>query len=82
MAKILFTIVVIVAVWYGFKWVGRLQAKGTESKNRKAAGRRTDRSSPAGGEPIEDMVECSICGDFVAARGAVHCGRADCPFPG
>ena len=28
--------------------------------------------------PVEDMVACSVCGDFVA-RNAARCGRIDCP---
>jgi DNA-directed RNA polymerase subunit RPC12/RpoP len=36
-----------------------------------------------GGERIsaEDTVECPRCGTYVVPKGAVSCGRADCPYP-
>jgi len=85
LSKLLFTVVVILIVWYGFKWVGRAhemrQAQLREQRKaaRKAA-RREDAARPAPRE-VEDMVECRICGSFVAVRGASNCGRADCPYP-
>ncbi len=73
-SKILFTVLVIAVVWYGFKWLGQLQkrnggksAKDPDQVNRDAA--------PA----TEDLVACSLCGDYVSATRASNCGRADCP---
>ena len=28
----------------------------------------------------EDMVECPVCGEYVAANSAASCGRDDCPY--
>ncbi len=87
--KLLFTVAVVVAVWYGFKWVGRM--KVIREKQAKERLRREARgsggsgvgggASSASGE-AEDMVECAICGAFVPARGAKDCGRGDCPYGG
>jgi hypothetical protein len=41
------------------------------------------RRGGSGGDGVaeaEDMIECSVCGAYVAARGAVSCGRGDCPY--
>ncbi len=85
LTKILFTLAVVVIVWQGYKWLGRMQTR------RDAIARETARGTGRGGRPaaaapspaeVEDMVECTICGAFVPARGAVSCGRGECPYPG
>ncbi len=93
--KLLFTVAVVVAVWYGFKWVGRMkQIRDKEAKDRlrrdaqsgnKGGNGGGGASGGAPGEPhadAEEMVECAVCGAFVAVRGAKSCGLDDCPYPG
>ena len=85
--KLIFTILVVVVVFYGFKAVTRLQERrqasgggddaprgGTQASARSAAKRESYGS--------EDMIACSVCGTYVAASGARSCGRGDCPYPG
>ena len=77
--KLLVLAAVLAAVWYGFKIVGRLD------KQRKEEGRLQKKSSaakqPAKAEAgSEDMVQCAVCGSYVAASGAANCGRPDCPY--
>ena len=86
--KLLFTIAVVVAVWYGFKWVGRMKikrdAQAKAKLRRQASGGASGDVGGASGavDDIQEMVECAACGAFVAARGAKSCGRDDCPYPG
>ena len=85
--KLLFTIAVVVAVWYGFKWVGRMKikrdAQAKAQLRRQASGGAGDLGAASGAtDDIEEMVECAACGAFVAAGGAKSCGRDDCPYPG
>ena len=84
LSKLLFTVAAILVVWYGFKWVGRLQ-------NQRAKPRRSVRQGPARSranpipEPAndtQDMIQCPICGDFVPGQGMRNCGREKCPYPG
>ena len=70
--KILVLAVIIAVVWYGFKFVGRLQAKRQEEL--KNAGREGN-SKDAG-----DMVKCPQCAAFVVAGGAAKCSKFDCPY--
>ena len=70
--KILVLAVIIAAVWYGFKFVGRLQAKRQEEL--KDAGREGN-SKDAG-----DMVKCPQCAAFVVAGGAAKCSKSECPY--
>ena len=86
--KLLFTVAVVIAVWYGFKWVGRMKIKrDADAKaklRRQASGDSGGGSGGASGatDDAEEMVECGACGSFVAVRGAKSCGRDDCPYPG
>lgn len=84
--KLLVLAAVIGVVWYGFKWLTRLQEvrdaqEGrTPKKKRRWPGfaRRANKEPPA--NAAEDMTECPVCGTYVAARGASNCGRTDCPY--
>ena len=87
LTKILFTVAVIVIVWQGYKWLGRMQTRrdaiARETGRGRGRGRRAaaPAAAPFSAE-VEDMVECTVCGSFVPARGAVSCGRGECPYPG
>jgi hypothetical protein len=78
--KLLFTVFIAMAVWYGFKWIGKMKIR----RERESSYLR--RNSKAGSDRrvdgAEDMFECNACGAFVAAKGTRSCGRADCPYPG
>ena len=94
--KLLFTVAVVVAVWYGFKWVGRM--KQVRDREREKL-RRQARNDGAGGArgasgdapgddqgdaqgDTEEMTECPVCGAFVTAQGPKSCGKEACPYPG
>lgn len=82
-SKVVLTILVIVAVWYGYKLLRRMQVR-REAVAEHVRVRRHEATRPRNPEPpsqTEETVECRICGAFVAARSAVACGRSDCPFP-
>ncbi len=73
---------IVAAVWYGFKFVGRLeQARKDAAKTAKttASGGATASAKSATSRDVEEMVSCPVCGDYVAARGASACDRTDCP---
>ena len=86
--KLLFTVAVVVAVWYGFKWVGRMkkirdrEAKDRLNRERQGGGGADAGSSGAPSGGAEEMVECPVCGAFVASQGATACGKDNCPYPG
>ncbi len=78
--KLIFTVLVVVVVFYGFKAVSQLQ----ERRERQVANRRKSGGSGAAAKPsaaVEDMVACDVCGTFVPSRSARSCGRGDCPYP-
>jgi hypothetical protein len=83
--KLLVLAAVIAIVWYGFKWLTRLQqvrdaqGGGTPKKRRWPGTARRATEEPSQSS-AEDMIACPVCGTYVAARGASGCGRADCPY--
>ena len=77
--KLLVLAAIIAAVWYGFKWVGRVEELRKEALRRAEAGAREQKMRST---PSEDMVRCPSCGTYVAPRAARSCGRSDCPYPG
>ncbi len=85
--KLLFTVAVVIAVSSGLKWVGRMKEireKEAKDRLRRDAGGASASAGPSGGssDDAEEMVECAVCGAFVAVRGAKSCGRDDCPYQG
>jgi uncharacterized protein len=83
-SKLLVLAAVIGAVWYGFKYVSRLQyqrektAEARDRVERRRDGEPVD--TPKGREKAQDMVQCSACMAYVAPKGARNCGRPDCPY--
>jgi|TARA_B100000405_G_C16697343_1_gene414984 hypothetical protein len=79
--KLLFTGLAIAAVWYAFKWLGRVQAEKTKVAREQARKMKdSGGSGPAArnAEPgVEDMVECPHCGAFVPADGSHRCDKLD-----
>ena len=69
--KIVVLIVIIVAVWYGFKLITRGRNVTTGGEQKLAGQEKPDGSL--------EMKPCEVCGDYVAA-GARSCGRDDCPY--
>jgi uncharacterized protein len=80
--KLIFTVVIIAAVWYGFKWLDRLgkERRGELDASRRSGGGGGEGAPPA--ESAQEMVKCRVCGIFVAASGTGDCGRGDCPYRG
>jgi hypothetical protein len=82
--KLLVLALIVAVVWYGFRFLGRVQsqrkaeqkaARKVQRRGRWSFGRDPDEDMGA-----EDMIACRVCGAYVPARGARSCGRADCPY--
>jgi len=66
LGKILFTLLVIVAVWKGFRLLGRLQAQRAQAaaRSRQAPSRRAGSPPSAEGRALE-LAPCPLCGTYV-----------------
>jgi hypothetical protein len=82
--KLLVLALIILAVWYGFKYAARVEAVRqtlrAEARRRRAGGGTIGGGAGAAAKPVEDLVKCRQCGAFVAAQGAANCGKAQCPW--
>jgi uncharacterized protein len=72
--KLLLLVLVVIAVWYGYKYVTRVNQVRQAEARKRAQGPRS-----AGSIAAEDTTKCSSCGAYVTS-GATSCGRADCPY--
>lgn len=78
--KLLVLVGLFLVVWYGFKFLTRLQAiHGAAARRRAEGARRTEAPSSERGGEIEELVKCRVCGSYVPAQGPAGCRRADCP---
>lgn len=73
--KLLVLALIVAAIWYGFKWLSRLD------RERKARLREGGRDGAEGDPPgAADLVQCALCEAYVPADlGRCPEGRADCP---
>ena len=87
--KLLILAILILIVWYGFKYAARVeavkQAIRAEAQRRRQGGGGTTGGDRRGdvrpaARPVEDLVKCQRCGSFVAAVGAANCGKPGCPW--
>lgn len=70
--KLLFTVAIVLFVWYGFRFVGKwFRSSSSGSAN-------VDDKPPQ--EQIEDLTRCSVCDTFVETRRPIVCDRGNCPM--
>ena len=79
--KLIVLALVVAVVWYGFRFLGRLQAaRKAEAKLREREGGRAAKKSSKESEKdsksmVEDLVPCPSCGAYVRAGSTCSCGR-------
>ena len=71
LTKILFTILIAVAVWKGFALIGRL---AREREVRTVRNRSAQRAKARGPGTIE-LIECSRCGAYFDPKQGCRCGH-------
>ena len=76
-SKLLLLVLLIVVVWTAFKYMRRVEAIRRVLRDEMQRRQATRRPPPL---PADDLVSCTACGAYVAARSASHCGRPDCPW--
>jgi uncharacterized membrane protein len=78
--KLLFTVAVVLLIWYGFKWLGRV--KEMQEKRDQERLKAEGQARSAADSDAEAMIKCPTCGTYLAAGAPKSCGKADCPYPG
>ncbi|MGD8809992.1 MAG: hypothetical protein PVG24_10330 [Gammaproteobacteria bacterium] len=69
--KLLVLAAIVALVWYGFKFVGRMD------RQRK---RKVEEDKKKSADSIGEMEKCRVCGTYVVAGRAENCGRQGCPY--
>jgi uncharacterized protein len=84
LTKLLTLAILILIVWYGFKYAARVeavkQAIRAEAQRRRQGGGDMRGGMRPTARPVEDLVKCQRCGSYVAAVGAANCGKPQCPW--
>jgi uncharacterized protein len=86
--KLLLLAILVLIVWYGFKYAARVEAikqqvRAEVRRRRQDGATRGDMRSGgmrSGARPVEDLVKCRQCGAFVSTQGAANCGKPQCPW--
>jgi hypothetical protein len=76
--KVVVLIAIVLAVWYGFKFIGQLDRQRKELARRQNGGAKPSRSGRA--SEAEEMVRCRTCGTYIPASGGASCGKVGCPL--
>lgn len=71
--KVLVLALIVAAVWYGYKWMGRQNKLRDEERG----------GDDAIGRDSEDLILCALCGTY-GPKDLERCpeGRDDCPMVG
>lgn len=69
--KILILLLIIAAVWYGYKFVGRLE----QNKKRRLAEQKGQASDSS-----DTMEKCRVCDTYVLSDATENCGKPGCPY--
>ena len=72
LGKLLVLTLLIVTIWYGFKFFER---RGKNLKEKKIT-----RAIKNGDDGVHDMEKCIECGTFVPNKASKNCGRENCPY--
>lgn len=84
--KLLLLVLVVAAVWFGWRWYNRVGAVGRERLRERSRGASPSSAASSAGSDrstrvtAEDMEKCPECGAYVAPHAAVSCGRPGCPY--
>ncbi len=86
--KLVVLLVILFAVWMGFKYIGRLHRveKGQRKPVERTFSERMKRATRGRGDTgsdtdtIEDTEECRVCGAFVSVDAQENCNKANCPY--
>ena len=75
LSKILFTILIVVAIWKGFTLVNRLASERKAALKRQGGAARRAAKGPRAQRPgTVELRPCPRCGAYVDPREGCHCG--------
>lgn len=76
--KLVLLAIIVVVVWYGYRYIQRIEAVRRALRDELL--RRQQTARPSRPVEAEDLVKCATCGSYVPSHHATACGRPDCPW--
>lgn len=79
-AKFLLTVAVVAIIWFGFKYLQRVQElRSRADASRTPAGDRPRFQPVENGESVQDLVKCPRCSAYRSSKLG-SCGQEGCPY--
>lgn len=77
-AKFLLTVAVVAIIWFGFKYLQRVQELRARAA-KPAAGEKPRFQPVDNGESVQDLVKCPRCSTYRSSKLG-SCGQEGCPY--
>lgn len=86
--KLLLLAAIIWLVWYGFKYLGRINRveRGERRHGERTMGERVRRAAQQKNKDhtyraeVEDTEKCPACGVYFTVESGHNCGKKNCPY--
>lgn len=78
-AKFLLTVAVVALIWFGFKYLQRVQELRSRAATRKPDGEKPRFQPVDNGESVQDLVKCPRCSTYRSSKLG-SCGQQGCPY--
>ncbi len=74
--KLMVLAAILGAVWYGFKFIGRMQqARDEQERQKEAASKNTGAPVNKTNSGAVELVQCPTCDAYIPADSGCNCGR-------
>lgn len=81
LAKLLVLAAILLAIWYGGRWIARVdRARRRWEALKKEQAAQTVEQDRRDKVQATDTERCGVCGVYVTAGSGRFCGREDCPY--
>ena len=77
--KFLLTVAVVALIWFGFKYLQRVQELRARADAKSPAGEKPRFQPVDDGESVQDLVKCPRCSTYRSSRLG-SCGQDGCPY--
>jgi len=77
-SKLVTLILLIAGVWLFMRWLEARRQIG--QKSRRTVHQQSEAATKGASNPVEDLVQCRVCGVYGPSDKGRSCDRPDCPY--